>query len=70
MLSTVNFQDTSAFKKLKSHHKTISKKTIKELFEEDSNRFKKFNIRLGDILLDYSKNRINGRTLSYLVELA
>ena len=33
-------------------------------------RFNKFSIRLGDILLDYSKNRINGRTKAYLLQLA
>jgi glucose-6-phosphate isomerase len=70
MLSTITFDKTTAFKKLKNHHKTISKKSIKSLFKEDANRFKKFNIRFQDILLDFSKNNISGRTLSYLVELA
>ncbi|TAF94049.1 MAG: glucose-6-phosphate isomerase [Cytophagia bacterium] len=70
MLPSVAFDQTAAFKKLKAHHKTIAKKTIKELFEEDPNRFKKYNLRLGDVLLDYSKNRINGRTVAYLCDLA
>jgi glucose-6-phosphate isomerase len=70
MLNAVNFDKTASFKKLKNHHKTISKKSIKSLFEEDPNRFKKFNLKFQDILLDFSKNNITGRTLSYLVELA
>ncbi|WP_025761733.1 glucose-6-phosphate isomerase [Dyadobacter tibetensis] len=70
MLESVNFDKTNAFKKLKSHHKTISKTTIKTLFEEDADRQRKFSIRLGDILLDYSKNRITTRTRTYLVQLA
>ena len=70
MLPSVAFDQTDAFKKLKAHQKTIAKKTIKELFEEDPNRFKKYNLRLGDVLVDYSKNRINGRTVAYLCDLA
>jgi len=70
MLPTTNFTQTPAFKKLKSHHKTISKKQLKELFAEDKNRFKKYSLKFNDILLDYSKNNINGRTISYLIELA
>lgn len=70
MLTSVNFTETSAYRKLKSHHRTISKKTIKELFEEDKNRFRKFSIKFNDILVDYSKNRINRRTMAYLIDLA
>jgi glucose-6-phosphate isomerase len=70
MLHTVTFDKTASYKKLKNHHRSISKKSIKSLFEEDPNRFKKFNLKFQDILLDFSKNNISGRTLSYLVELA
>lgn len=70
MLPSVNFAETAAYKKLKTHQKTISKKHLRELFVEDPKRFKKFSVKMGDILLDYSKNNINGRTLSYLIELA
>lgn len=70
MFPAIPFDQTAAYKKLKTHQKTITKKNLRELFEEDPNRFKKFSIRMGDILVDYSKNRINGRTRSYLVQLA
>lgn len=70
MLQTIPFDQTSAYKKLKSHYKTISKVHLKSLFKEDDKRFKKFSVKFGDILLDYSKNRINGRTRSYLIQLA
>lgn len=70
MFPAIPFDQTAAYKKLKTHHKTISKRHLRELFEEDPNRFKKFSIRMGDILIDYSKNRINGRTRAYLVQLA
>lgn len=70
MLQAIPFDQTAAYRKLKTHHKSISKKHLKELFAEDPNRFKKFSLRLGDMVVDYSKNRINGRTLSYLCDLA
>ncbi len=70
MLQSINFAETTAFKKLKAHHRTISKKHLKELFAEDKNRFKKFSVKFNDILLDYSKNNITGRTMLALVELA
>ncbi len=70
MLKTTPFDQLSAYKKLKTHHKTIAQKHLKTLFEEDADRHKKFSIRLGDIFLDYSKNRITTRTRSYLVQLA
>ncbi len=70
MLNSTNFTQTPAFKKLKAHHRTISKKHLKELFAEDKNRFKKFSIKFNDILLDYSKNNVNRRTIGYLTDLA
>lgn len=70
MLTSVKFDQTSSFKKLKTHHKTISKTSIKELFAQDPKRASKFTLRFQDILVDFSKNQINGRTLSYLIDLA
>ena len=70
MLKSIDFTATDAFRTLKNHQKTINKKDIKTLFEEDPNRFKKFSVRFKDILLDYSKNRITGRTMGYLINLA
>jgi glucose-6-phosphate isomerase len=70
MLQSTPFGQSAAFKKLKAHHKTIAQKSLRTLFEEDSDRHRKFSIRLGDIVLDYSKNRITSRTRGYLVQLA
>lgn len=51
-----------------------TKLNIKNLFEQDPGRFEKFSLRLstpndGDILLDYSKNRITEEALKLLVDL-
>ena len=43
---------------------------LKDLFAEDSKRFSRFSIRFADILLDYSKNKINEKTVSLLTALA
>ncbi|MBX2952710.1 MAG: glucose-6-phosphate isomerase [Leadbetterella sp.] len=70
MLASVKFDQTTAYRKLKSHHKTISKTPIRAMFDADPKRASKFTLRFQDILVDFSKNQINGRTLSYLIDLA
>ncbi len=58
------------WKKLVSHSKSIKKKHLRELFAEDPKRAKKFSLQVGDLFLDYSKNRVVGRTMIYLQALA
>ncbi len=70
MLPTVDFTQTAAYKRLKSHHKAIIKTDIKTMFAEDPKRFNKLSVRFGDILLDYSKNNVTTRTMTNLVNLA
>jgi glucose-6-phosphate isomerase len=48
---------------------------ILKMFQEDPERFAKFNVKLdtpcdGPLLLDYSKNRVNGEVLDLLLKLA
>jgi len=43
---------------------------IKSLFNEDPDRFKKYSVRFKDILLDYSKNGIDEKIFSSLLDLA
>lgn len=52
-----------------------SKINIKDLFEQDPKRFEKFSLKIGtpndgEILLDYSKNRITDEAWSLLLDLA
>ncbi|WP_185218470.1 glucose-6-phosphate isomerase [Sphingobacterium mizutaii] len=70
MLPKIDFTTTQAFKYLADHFITINESSIKDLFAKDSERFDKFSIYLGDILLDYSKNRINEETMALLIQLA
>jgi glucose-6-phosphate isomerase len=66
MLPAVNFTETSAYRYLADHYISLNEKTLKDLFAEDSARFDKFSLFLGDILFDYSKNRINDETKALL----
>ena len=43
---------------------------MRDLFAADAGRFDKFSLRLGDILFDYSKNRVTEETMSLLFDLA
>ena len=55
---------------LAQHQKAIASLHMRHLFSQDPARFTRFSLRLGDILFDYSKNRITGETLRLLVALA
>ena len=43
---------------------------MRDLFAQDPQRCERFSLRLGDILLDYSKNRITEKTMALLLDLA
>ena len=58
------------FARLQSHRDTFAGRPMRRLFEEDAGRFKAFSASLGDLTLDYSKNRITAETMDLLVELA
>ncbi|HOF33108.1 MAG TPA: glucose-6-phosphate isomerase [Spirochaetota bacterium] len=55
---------------LKEHYDNIKNEHMRDMFSKDSKRFSKFSINEGDILLDYSKNRINEETIKLLISLA
>lgn len=59
-----------AWQSLTQHALEIKKKTIAELFIEDSSRFKKFSLSEKQLTLDYSKNPITEVTLNLLAKLA
>ncbi len=70
MLNKINPTETSAWKKLQEHYHVLKSRHMKDMFNEDQNRFSKFSIRFEDMLIDYSKNIINEETLSLLLKLA
>ncbi len=70
MLPTVNPVETQAWHKLTAHYLEMQASHMRQLFESDPDRFKKFQIQFEDILVDYSKNIINDYTVKQLLELA
>ena len=61
---------SEAWKALTAHHQQIAAKPMREMFAEDPARSESFSLAFEDILLDYSKNRVNAETMSLLFELA
>ena len=58
------------WKKLASHYKKMSKLHMRDLFADDAKRADKFALQLEALYYDYSKNRINDKTMKYLIRLA
>jgi len=63
---------TAAWQQLQQHYQTEVAKHLhmRQLFQEDPNRFAKYTLSLDDILFDYSKNIITDKTLGLLRQLA
>ena len=59
-----------AWQALKAHHTAIEPLHMRNMFRDDLARFDKFSLQLGDLLFDYSKNRINEETIRLLIALA
>ncbi len=70
MLGRVNPRQTKAWEKLGSHFEVVKDQRMKDLFDQDKDRFARFSTQFEDILVDYSKNRITSETLGLLMNLA
>ena len=64
-----NLLNLPSWTALQDHFEDIKNVQLRSLFES-SDRFNSFSVQFNDILLDYSKNRINQKTMSLLNELA
>ncbi|TRX72460.1 glucose-6-phosphate isomerase [Carboxylicivirga sp. M1479] len=70
MLPGINPTTTKAWKELEAYYAQFQDTHMKDLFAKDGERFNKFSLRFEDILLDYSKNRIDAKVMSLLMQLA
>ncbi|HMK87279.1 MAG TPA: glucose-6-phosphate isomerase [Steroidobacteraceae bacterium] len=59
-----------AWTALKSHHESIARAHLRELFASDPARGERLALEAAGVYLDYSKNRITAETLALLVRLA
>ena len=59
-----------AWKALEHHFEQVRDLHMRDLFGADPQRFERYSLQLGELLLDYSKNRITDETLQLLFTLA
>jgi glucose-6-phosphate isomerase len=55
---------------LNADHQRLENLHMRDMFRDDPQRFNKLSIRAGELFLDYSKNRIDEKSLATLFELA
>jgi len=70
MLPNIDFTATNAYKYLADHFIDIASIDLKALFSADNERFNKMSFRFEDMLVDFSKNRVNDETVALLIQLA
>ncbi|HKK13708.1 MAG TPA: glucose-6-phosphate isomerase [Gammaproteobacteria bacterium] len=61
---------SNAWRALTDHYFEMRDLHMRDLFAADPQRFERFSARFDDILLDYSKNRVNAETMGLLLDLA
>lgn len=70
MLPSVSPNQTNSWKKLEAHAAEMKNTRIRDLFQQDDQRFEKFSISFNELLFDYSKNLLTRDTLDLLIGLA
>lgn len=61
---------SAEFQALQRHHDEARHWRMEQLFAQDEGRFARFSVEAAGLFLDYSKNRLDARTLSLLMALA
>src|SRR6056300_1700372 len=62
--------DSKEWKALEAHFKSIKNIQMREMFNQDEERFNNLHLKLDDLLVDFSKNRITQETIRLLTDLA
>lgn len=70
MFPAVKPDHTKSWSELRTHYQEAKQWHLRELFKNDPQRFDKYSLSLGEILVDYSKNIITDKTLDLLFNLA
>jgi glucose-6-phosphate isomerase len=66
----VGITESDEWRALQGHHDEIHQAHLRDLFDQDPDRGSRLTLEVGDLYLDYSKNRITDVTLGLLVDLA
>ena len=70
-MKNINPTNTQAWKALETHQSQLAHTTIADLFKQEENRFNDYSLTFeNQILVDFSKNKINQETLKLLRQLA
>ena len=69
-LKNINPTTTKAWEKLSEHYSEIKDIHLKDFFKDNSTRKEDLSLTNDDFSVDFSKNRINQKTIDLLVELA
>lgn len=69
MLQGINPSQTDAWKKLEAKASDFKKIHLRELFQNNPNRFEELTRQHGSLLFDFSKNLIDQETLTLLAQL-
>ncbi len=69
-LPKINPTQTKAWSKLQDHYKSIKDVHMTQWFSEHENRASDMTIQWDDFYVDYSKNRMDAKTMALLLELA
>lgn len=70
LVSMSELKQSNAWLALAEHYDEIKHVHMRDMFKSDTKRFDNYSLELNDILYDFSKNRINDKTLKLLLELA
>ena len=62
--------ESPAWRALAAHRDAMFTVHVRDLFAADARRFERFSLELGDVLVDYSKNRVTEETMKLLFDLA
>ena len=62
--------ELTAWKELEKQYADMRGAHMRDMFAKNPGRFEEFSISEGDLFLDYSKNRIDRKTMDLLIELA
>ncbi len=69
-LQNINPTSTKAWRKLTSHFLEMDSFSLQKAFEKNPHRKENFSVYFNDLILDFSKNKIEKKTLNLLIELA
>jgi len=59
-----------AWKALQDHHAAMASIRMRELFARDPDRFSRYSLRIGNLLIDFAKHIVTDETVQHLVALA